>query len=1031
VTVLFADVKGSMDLAEGMDAEEWHRIMDGFFAILTEGIHRCEGTINQFTGDGIMALFGAPLAHEDHAQRACYAALHLTEKLRSYAQDLRREKGLDFAVRMGLNSGEVVVGKIGDDLRMDYTAQGHTVGLAARMQEIAEAGKVYLTQETASRVQGFFELEDLGEFHLRGVSEPVRTFALKGPGPMRTRFDLARARGLSKFVGRDYEMQDLKAALERAVGGQGQVIGVVAEVGVGKSRLCSEFLELCRARAVRVAEGHSLPHGKMIPFLPILELLRSYFGITEQDSAEEARSKIAGTLVLADRSLEAALPLMLEFMGVPDPDRRALHIEPEVRQRQLFGALRQMLQVRSERAPSVLLIEDLHWIDGGSEAFLEPIVEAAIQGWILVLMTFRPEYHAHWMQKSYYHQLPLLPLSTKALLELAKDLLGNHPSTQGLPALIRERTSGNPFFIEEVILSLVESGSLEGERGAYRLVGPIEEIQIPERVQSVLAARIDRLPAHQKTVLDAAAVVGKIFSERLLSRLVDLSDSDLIGALRGLVEGEFIHERTLFPEAEFSFKHPLTQEVAYSAQLADRRARAHAAVAQAIEELHRDGVEAQAGLVAHHWERAGDPWRAAQWQDRAAQRAVLTHPGEATRHWLKVRSLLELVPESPETAALRVSSCTQILNLGWHLGLSADEVSEIFAEGKTLAERTGDPRSLAALYRAYALSTLIAGSVDESAKWFDEAARLAHHADDEGMKVALQTSQILLHVWAGELSRALTKVEGLMTQAADDIWLGAEILGYSAYIWAAFMKGFVLVRTGRLSEGAAAFDQALQLAQRHGDTFVLGHTHHGQATLEWFRGDLESTRARAREAIAMFESLGTTNQTAYGYLRLGAAQSLGYEWKESVENLERALSIAREQRLLVSETEILSHLAQAYLGLGQERRALETAEEAIRTARHRGTKLHECDALLALARILLRSEGSSARERIETVLGELTKLVAETGARVHEPFIRVEYAELARLVGDKATRHRELGEAHRLFVEMGAGGHAERVAGQL
>jgi adenylate cyclase len=769
----------------------------------------------------------------------------------------------------------------------------------------------------------------------------------------------------------------------------------------------------------------------MIPFLPILELLRSYFGLAEQDSGDESRRKIAGTLVLADRSLEAALPLVFEFMGVPDPERRPPRMDPELRQRHLFGALRQMLQARSDREPTVLLIEDLHWIDGGGEAFLEPIIEAATHGRLLVIVTFRPEYHVHWMQKSYYHQLPLLPLGKAAISELVADLLGSDPSLEGLHELIRQRTSGNPFFIEEAVLSLSEAGSLEGERGAYRLARPIDPLQIPDSVQNVLAARIDRLPSREKSVLDAAAVVGKTFSERLLSRLVEISESELLAALRGLVDGEFIHERALYPEAEYAFKHPLTQEVAYASQLAERRSRAHRVVAEAIEELHRDGVEAHAGLVAHHWEQAGDPWRAAQWQDRAAQRAVLTHPGEATRHWLKVRSLLESVPETPEAVVLRVASCTQILNLGWHLGLSDDEVEAIFAEGKVIAERSGDPRSLAALYRAYALSTLIAGSVDESTKWFEEAARLANYADDEGMKVALRTSLILLHVWAGELGRALTEVDGLMEQTADDIWLGAEILGYSPYVWAAFMKGTLLVRTSRLSDGERAFEQALQLARKHGDTFVLGHTYHAQALLEWFRGDLESARARGREAITMFESLGTTNQTAYGYLRLGAAQSLGHEWKESAANLELALSIARQQRLLVSEPEILAHLAEAYLGLGQEHQALATAEEAIRAARDRGTKLHECDAQLALARILLHTEGASAQERIEAVLADVSRLVEETGARVHEPFIRVEYAELARLLGDKATRQRELREAHRLYNEMGAAGYAERVAGQL
>jgi class 3 adenylate cyclase len=501
VTVLFADVKGSMDLAEGIDPEEWHRIMDRFFAILSDGVHRFEGTINQFTGDGIMALFGAPIAHEDHAQRACYTALHLITELRRYADELRRSRGLSFSVRMGLNSGEVVVGKIGDDLRMDYTAQGHTVGLAARMEQLAAPDRAYLTEHTASLVEGFFRLRDLGPFELKGVSEPLRVRELEDVGPLRTRLDVARSRGFSRFVGRADEMVTLEAALEQIIEGQGQVVGVVGEAGVGKSRLCFEFAERCRARSIPIAEAHAVAHGKMIPFLPLLELLRGYFQISDRDSEENARRKIAGTLVLLDREFEEALPLMFDFLGVPDPGRPARRMDPEARERELFGIVRRIIRARSIREPTVILIEDLHWMDGGSEAFLEHAVETVASTRTLLLVNFRPEYHAGWMQKSYYHQLPLLPLGPEAIRELLQDLLGRDSSLAILGDLIQERTSGNPFFIEEVVQSLAEAGSLKGTRGAYQLVERVQEVAVPATVQAVLAARIDRLAEREKQVL--------------------------------------------------------------------------------------------------------------------------------------------------------------------------------------------------------------------------------------------------------------------------------------------------------------------------------------------------------------------------------------------------------------------------------------------------------------------------------------------------------------------------------------------------
>jgi len=572
VTVLFADVKGSMELAEQVDPEEWHKIMDRFFAILADGVHRFECTVNQYTGDGIMALFGAPIAHEDHAPRACFAALHLQRELRHYADEVRLEHGLGFSVRMGLNSGEVVVGKIGDDLRMDYTAQGHTVGLAARMEQMADPGKALLTGHTAKLVSGYFQLRDLGETRIKGLSDPLRVFELEGVGRMRTRLDVSHARGFAKFVGRQSEMAALEAALEQAIAGNAQVVGVVAEAGTEKSRLCYEFAEGCRAREIPVYEAHGVAHGKAVPLLPVLEFWRGYFGITEHDTARAARDKIAGRMVLLDETLAEGLPLVFDFLGVPDPERPAPALGPEARQGQLFSLIRRLSRARSAREPAVLLFEDLHWFDRASDEFIENVVEISPGNRTLVLLNFRPEYHAQWMQRSYYQQLPLLPLGPEAIKELFADLLGNDPSLDRLRALIQERTSGNPFFIEEIVQSLIETGALAGTRGAYRLVRPAEEVGVPATVQSVLAARIDRLPEREKRVLQTASVIGKKFSEPILERVAELGGGDLSAALHALTSAEFLYQESLYPEAEYAFKHPLTQEVAYRSQLSERRA---------------------------------------------------------------------------------------------------------------------------------------------------------------------------------------------------------------------------------------------------------------------------------------------------------------------------------------------------------------------------------------------------------------------------------------------------------------------------
>jgi class 3 adenylate cyclase len=428
VTVLFADVKGSMDIGEKVDPEEWYRIMDRFFQILSDGVHRFEGMVDKFTGDGIMAIFGAPIAHEDHARRACYAALHLKNELHRYAEELARTHEIAFAVRIGLNSGEVVVGTIGDDLKMVYTAHGNAVGLGQRMEQLAAPDQVYVTENTAKLVSGFFRLRDLGPFELRGMSAPVRVYELEGMGALHTPLEVSRSRGFSRFVGRSAELANLEAVLSRALDGNGQVVGIVGEPGVGKSRLCQEFVERCQARGISVYGAHGVSHGKAIPYLPVLALFRGFFLISESDDGQAAREKITSRMLSLDESLGDALPLLFEFLDVADPEHPVAQIDPHARRRQLFAIVKRVAQARSRREPAVTLLEDLHWFDPGSEAFLEGFVEATSGTRSLLVVNFRPEFHAAWMQTANYQQIPLPPLPAEASRELLHELLGSDPS---------------------------------------------------------------------------------------------------------------------------------------------------------------------------------------------------------------------------------------------------------------------------------------------------------------------------------------------------------------------------------------------------------------------------------------------------------------------------------------------------------------------------------------------------------------------------------------------------------------------------
>jgi class 3 adenylate cyclase/tetratricopeptide (TPR) repeat protein len=1022
VTVLFADVQGSMELAASVDAELWRALLDRFFALVCEAVHHFEGTVNKFTGDGAMAFFGAPIAHEDHARRACYAALRLRDALADYGRELRREQGLGFPVRLGLNSGEVVVGAVGEDLEMEYTAIGHTVGLAARMEALAEPGKPYLTAHTAALVEGFFELEDLGKLRVKGTPDPVHAYGLLGVGAARTRLDAAAVRGLSPFVGRGPELAALEAALARAQEG-GQVVGVVAEAGVGKSRLCREFAEGCRERGLRVTVGAGVAHGRRVPLLPVIEMLRAYFGITGDDDAAAARAKVAGRLLLLDEAFRDALPVLFDFLGVPDPERPVpAQMAPEARQRTLFATMRRLVHAAAGEGPGLVVVEDLHWLDPGSEAFLANLVDSLPGARTLVVVNFRPEYRADWMQHSYYEQLPLVPLGRDAIAQLVRALVGPDPSLDGLSELIAERTGGNPFFVEEVVQGLAESGGLVGSRGAYRLAHAIGEIEIPASVQALLAARIDRLPEREKAVLQSAAVIGREFSEAVLRRVTGLVEHELAATLAELATTELIYERTLYPEARYAFKHPLTQEVAYRSQLRERRARVHAAAAEALEALNPDGHDELAALISTHWEQAHEPLPAAQWGARAAAWAGQRNIAEAVRHWRRVRMLAREARHSPESDGLALAACVWILQLGARLGLADDEVEETYSEARELAAATGDKSAMAAVRSAYGLAHGMAGRVEVAIASEQEAQRLAEQAGNLELHVSVSPA-----VWlavAGRNREALAELDRVLEAAAGDVQLGREVVGLSVVIFGIFYRGFVLAELGRLREARAALEKAVHLAREHDDVECLGWAHQGLGVLSFATGEPGDGLGHSREALEIAERIGSSFSRAMARSSLGLAHLAREEHDHALAIVEEGLEIMRETRTgLQYEAVLLRELAAARLGLDDVEGAHTAAAEGAATAAARGARVQEAGCRLMLGRVLLPERPADARAELERALE-----LAGEDAPLYIPQILLALADLAVRRGDERGRLRRLEAAHRVFEQQGATGHARRVA---
>jgi adenylate cyclase len=1033
ITVLFADVVGSLELAEQVGAEEWRRIMERLLAILREGVQRFEGTVDKFTGDGVMALFGAPIAHENHAQRACYAALRLQDELASYAAELRRTEGLSLSVRMGIHSGRVVAGALGDDLAVGYTAIGHTVGLAERIESLAEPGKVYLTEDTASLVEGDLAVRELGGFRVKGASRPLQVYELAGIGSAGGRLGVASARGFSRLVGRVEEMELLERALERGLAGEARVIGIVGEAGVGKSRLCHELAQRARARGIPIYHVAGQPHAKSVPLVPMLALMRAYFDITEVDSGQTARERIAGKLLLLDERFAGDLPLVFGFLGVPDPERPPPRMDPEARERHLMSVIGRLIRAQSAREPGLSLLEDMHWLDPASERFFVNSLEArqGVPG--LVVVNFRPEYRAPWMSKSYYRQIGLAPLSAEAIDQLLGDLLGSDQSLEDLPELIRARTGGNPFFLEEVVQALLEAGNLGGERGAYRLARPVQAGAVPASVEAVLAARIDRLAPREKLVLHAAAVIGKEFAEAVLARVLELEHGELEAALRGLVDGEFVYEQELYPDAVYAFKHPLTQEVAYESQLVERRAPVHAAVARAIAAQYPDRLEELGALLALHWEAAGEQLAAARCHAQAAAWSGTSDPTESLAHWRRVRVLTDELDESEETVALGITARIFSLQYGYRLGISHEEARQIFSEAERMATTAGDNHSRAFIQISYgAIKVMGDGEFRDSLRLGRQAVALAEESGDPALYMIAAGSLAYWVFSAGSFREAAELHGRALELAGGDLTIAADTYVGCPYAYALMFRGAYLLWLGELEQGRELIERGIKLAREQGDLEVVGWGHLCRTAFAWLSGETDTAVADARQALEIAERIGDSFSRASAWANLGVAQQLAGEWQPAIEAIERSQTISRERRTAAEiEAWRLIRLGESHLALGDPERAGACIEAGLGLARERGQAAYEGLAGISLARVLLAPGGTAAKGDVEATLARALELAHQTEAKSFVPMIHVELAQLALRTRDAERRVKELREAHRLYTEVGASGHAKRIADEL
>ena len=1016
-SALFTDVIRSMDLQESLGPERWQSLMDRFLTVTYDVVAPLEGTVNEFTGDGWLVLFGVPVAHEDHARRACLAALALQRRFVELSAELGG--GARFAVRCGIHAGPVIAGSIGAGLRREYTALGHAVSLAKRIEALAPPGSISISDSVVALVAGQFELRDLGLFEIKGASAPHRVYELLGPGAARNRLEAAAPQGLSRFVGRTSETDSLGEALDRAMAGDGQVVAIVAEAGIGKSRLCREFVHSRVDRRTAVLAVNVPSHGREIPLALVLELLRAFFGIDPLDDPEISRERVTAALLALDRELEEDVQLVLDFLGLGDPAAPLPRMDPDVRTQRMFAMSRKLIRGRSQREPAVVLIEDLQWIDAGSAAFLKELIAAWTRTRTLVLATFRPEFEPPWLSDASCRELRLAPLAGDAVEQMLSELLGAHPSCGRLRQIIEDRAAGNPFFVEELVRMLVDGGSLAGAPGDYRLIRPIDEIELPPTVQAVLLARIDRLNLRERTLLQTASVIGAKVSDAVLREVVD-DDADPSAALRALVASGFLLDEGAEGEASLLFSHPLIREAAYASLLTERRARAHAATATAIERLYSGQLGEQAALLAHHYEGAQQALLAAQWHVRAAAWASATTPDEATSHWRRVVDLIEPLEESAETSRLGVAARTGILGAAWRHGLPAEEADAAYTEGHRLLRLTRDPSAATLLEAAYARNLLFTARIPEGLNIALSVLRRAEESRNGALTINVAGS-LSYFLWAtGRLDDVIEVTERAFEMTGGEDLAGGGMMFACPVAQCEFARTLAFADLGRLDDACASRMRAITLAHDHGDPQVEAYTLGIPIMMALELISFETLARAADLGVQVAERMGGGFALCTALLGRAVCSNVRRDWVTAEADAMRSLEISAERNAgLHFQPAILRTLVYARVGLGRTSLAMTDARKAIEQAQRWGLRTLEIAAQEMFARVLWAHHGPGAVTEIELALDRALSLAHEIGAEAWQPVIQLTRDTLMRSSGQQ-PRAGGREDALRRLAELGS-----------
>lgn len=1005
VTVLFADVKGSTTIGENLDPEELRTIIEKSYEISLKEIHRFEGTLSQFLGDGFMALFGAPISHEDHAIRTVHSALAIQRAMASYSEELKESKDIDFKIRIGINTGTVVVGNIGDDLKMDYTALGDTVNLASRMEQLSKPGTITIAEDTYKMAKDYFKFEPLGPIRIKGKKKPVKAYkVIESKKEERTRIEISKEQGFTKFIGRQREIEVLRDSFAKSKQGLGQVVTIVGDAGIGKSRLLYEFSKLLDKENALYLEGRCISYGKSISYLPVIDIIKKRFRVDKLDTEITIKKKIEKGVGEIDKNLMGVIPYLYDILSIETDNPTQKSLDLRDKRRKTLETIKNILLADSALRPIVVVIENLHWIDNASEEFLTFLIDNIPNSNIMLILTSRPGYKAKWGEKSFHIQVAPSRLSNKEVEEMIGSILEGQNVTKALNILVADKSDGIPFYVEEIIKSFIEEGIILESEGVYEVSKAIADMDVPDTIQDIIMARIDRLDENQKRTIQYASVVGKDFIYKLLKELMEIGD-ELQEYLNYLKGSELLYEKSIFPDLEYRFKHSLTQEVAYNSLLIKRRKELHGKIGEIIEDLYGDKLEENYELLAYHYGKSPRGEKAVEYIILAGDKsAKIYSPEDAIGYYEEALKRLDKMPDTRPNKLKRIDLFIRRARVMRLLGRFKEHIKTL-EKNLTIVEDIGDKNRLAEYYFKMGFYYSVMGDIEDSNKYLTKTIELAKVIKNERV-IALATARQGYNYWyQGEFKKAIPIIRKgikILEKLGDHYWLARSYQPLGACYW----------QMGDWNNSINYMQKLLKKSEEVSDNNLMVLALWSASMPHIDKGEWDIAINYCERCLEMSPA---PVFAAFAKTFLGIAYYKGGQLKKGIDCMEKAINESKSFGLSQQEVVCAVRLGEAYLSIGERDRALEIIKSALEVSNKSGFMHWKGMALRVLGEIYGVSEFHKARKYIEDSINILKKIGAKNE-------LAKSYLSLGKLYKEKGERVKAkkcITQALNLFEKLG------------